>query len=115
LKGDFEYFIREFKRSYPWVEYVAVVEPDGMVLAGELPEDVSVDDVVSTGSAFLSVASKLSNMLKMGKIMVSVVESADGTIIASSAGDERAVIALTKEKPSLTAMAVKKLALELTR
>ncbi len=115
MKGDFEYFIREFKKSYPWVEYVAVVEPDGMILAGGLPEDVSVDDVVSTGSAFLSVAIKLSNMLKMGRTMAAVVEGAEGTIVVSSAGDERAIVALTREKPSLTVMAVKKLALELYR
>ncbi len=115
MKEDFEYFIREFKRSYPWVKHVAVVEPEGMVLAGGLPEEISIDDVVSTGSAFLSVASKLSNMLKIGEPMVAVVEGTYGTIIVSSAGNERAVIALTREKPSLTAMAVKKLALELNR
>ncbi len=83
------------------VSGVAVVSPDGLIMAADLPADVEQARVGAVAAAILSLSRRSTLQLKRGTLRQTMVQGDDGNIIITHAGPNAVLVALTNREVNL--------------
>lgn len=86
----------------------AIISRDGLVIAADMPDGISVDTFAIMSATLLGAASTANSELRVGMPTSVVVESEDARLLIVGAGRKALVVAVLPKKAD-TALAVSKL------
>ena len=102
--------ILNFIKSTSGVEGVALISPDGLPLATNLPESMDEERVAAISAAMLSLAERISKELERGDVERVFVEGDLGYGILTSCGEDAVLLVLASKaaKQGMLLLAIKK-------
>lgn len=102
--------ILNFIKSTSGVEGAALISPDGLPLATNLPESMDEERVAAISAAMLSLAERISNELERGDVERVFVEGDLGYGILTNCGEDAVLLVLAGKaaKQGMLLLAIKK-------
>ena len=102
--------ILNFIKSTSGVEGAALISPDGLPLATNLPESMDEERVAAISAAMLSLAERISNELERGNVERVFVEGDLGYGILTNCGEDAVPLVLAGKaaKQGMLLLAIKK-------
>lgn len=102
--------ILNFIKSTSGVEGAALISPDGLPLATNLPESMDEERVAAISAAMLSLAERISNELERGNVERVFVEGDLGYGILTNCGEDAVLLVLAGKaaKQGMLLLAIKK-------
>ena len=102
--------ILNFIKSTSGVEGAALISPDGLPLATNLPESMDEERVAAISAAMLSLAERISNELERGDVERVFVEGDLGYGILTNCGEDAVLLVLASKaaKQGMLLLAIKK-------
>ena len=102
--------ILNFIKSTSGVEGAALISPDGLPLATNLPESMDEERVAAISAAMLSLAERISNELERGDVERVFVEGDLGYGTLTNCGEDAVLLVLASKaaKPGMLLLAIKK-------
>ena len=99
-----------FIKSTSGVEGAALISPDGLPLATNLPESMDEERVAAISAAMLSLAERISNELERGDVERVFVEGDLGYGILTNCGEDAVLLVLASKaaKQGMLLLAIKK-------
>ncbi|MGF1490229.1 MAG: roadblock/LC7 domain-containing protein [Prochloraceae cyanobacterium] len=99
-----------FIKSTSGVEGAALISPDGLPLATNLPESMDEERVAAISAAMLSLAERISNELERGDVERVFVEGDLGYGILTNCGEDAVLLVLATKaaKMGMLLLAIKK-------
>jgi len=86
----------EAMKDIQGVEGAAVVRRDGLLIVSNLPQDVDSDQLAAMTASTVGSGETASQTLQIGGVQQVTVESEDGKLISTGAGDEGILTILTE-------------------
>jgi len=99
-----------FIKSTSGVEGAALISPDGLPLATNLPQSMDEERVAAISAAMLSLAERISNELERGDVERVFVEGDLGYGILTNCGEDAVLLVLASKaaKQGMLLLAIKK-------
>ncbi len=93
--------LRDFRASIPDVEASAVVSPDGLIVASDLPEESDEDRVSAMSAAMLSLGERIASELGRGALDQVYIRGANGYVVLMAAGEDAVLTVLARKQAKL--------------
>jgi predicted regulator of Ras-like GTPase activity (Roadblock/LC7/MglB family) len=91
----------DMRTSSPDIESSAVVSPDGLIIASDLPQTTEEDRVAAMSAAMLSLGERIARELGRGELDQVYVRGAAGFVFLLAAGEDAVLTVLTRREAKL--------------
>ncbi len=93
--------LRTLRMNNPDVEASAIVSPDGLTIAADLPSNIEEDRVSALSAAMLSLGDRIASELQRGVLEQVYIRGNDGYVLLMAAGDNSVLTALARKEARL--------------
>ena len=90
--------LRELRSALSDVEASAVVSPDGLIVASDLPAEVEEDRVSAMSAAMLSLGAHIARELGRGELEEVYIRGAQGYVLLMAAGEDAVLTVLARSE-----------------
>lgn len=93
--------LRKLRSLAPGIEASALVSLDGLTIAADLPTDVEEERIAAMSAAMLGLGERTSREFGKGKLNRVLIDSEEGKIILTEAGEDMVLTVITTKNAKL--------------